>query len=145
MGSEMCIRDRAGRMLVLRHRGQPLYFRPVNLLRYWRWLIVEIMRSNIVVTRSILSSSLSIAPAIGRVTATPDTELGDVIYANSITLTPGTTAISFTPEGDVLVHALDVKSLDELSEGDMARRVACVEPDMLPRAPGGRVLTGKTR
>lgn len=135
----------AARMRVLRHRGQPLYFRPWGLLRYWGWLFGEIMRSNVHVTRSVLVRSLAVSPAIGRVAATPESELGDVIYANSITLTPGTTAISFTPEGDVLVHALDATSLEDLAGGDMARRVARIEPDMVARAPGGRVLPGRSR
>lgn len=135
----------AVRMRVLMHRGQPLYFNPLRLLGYWRWLLAEIMRSNISVTKSVLQREMDIDPAIGRIAAKPDSELGDVIYANSITLTPGTTAISFTPNGDVLVHALNSASLAELEQGDMANRISRVEPDMTARAPGGRPLPGRSR
>ncbi len=135
----------AVRLRVLTHRGQPLYFRPFRLLNYWRWLLVEIMRSNIGVVRRVLSPSMNLNPAIGAVDATPDSELGDVIYANSITLTPGTTAISFTPDGQVLVHALDASSLAGLAEGAMARQVARIEPDITARTPSGRILPGRSR
>lgn len=135
----------AVRMRILTHRGQALYFNPMRLLAYWRWLLLEIMRSNVNVTKSVFAREISVRPAIGRVSAKPYSELGDVIYANSITLTPGTTAISFAPDGDVLVHALDAESLQELEDGEMARRVAQVEPDMVARAPGGRALPGRNR
>jgi len=121
------------RMRVLKHRGQPLYFKLGALARYWVWLMAEIMRSNIDVCRRVLSPGLPIRPALRAVSATADSELGDVIYANSITLTPGTTAISFTPSGQVLVHALDSDSLDELEAGDMADHVRRVEPDIAAR------------
>jgi len=135
----------AYRMGILSHRGQSLYFSPFRLLRYWGWLLKEIFSSNIAVTRTVLSRSMPIRPAIGKVTATPDSELGDVIYANSITLTPGTTAISFTPDGHVLVHALDAESLNQLEDRTMAARVARIEPDMVARAPDGSALPGRTR
>lgn len=122
------------RMRVLEHRGQPLYFKLGGLLRYWSWLIVEIVRSNVDVCRRVLSPTLPIRPALRTVAATPQSELGDVIYANSITLTPGTTAINFTPAGDVLVHALDDASLADLDTGRMAERVCGIEPDIAARS-----------
>ncbi len=124
----------------LSHRGQPLYFRPLGLLRYWLWLFGQIFASNWEVARRVLAPSLPVRPALCKVGAVPDTELGAVIYANSITLTPGTTAIGFTPEGEVLVHALHEASIDELEAGEMARRVRAVEPDLRaidPPAAGG--------
>ncbi|HRW66283.1 MAG TPA: Na+/H+ antiporter subunit E, partial [Candidatus Competibacter sp.] len=48
------------------------------------------------------------------------------IYANSITLTPGTVTTSLS--GDSLeVHALTREGADELLAGDMDRRVAGLE------------------
>jgi len=71
---------------------------------------------------------MGIRPTLRRVTATPNTEIGRVIYANSITLTPGTTAINFTVNGDIVVHALHKDSLRELEDGEMAAHVRDVEP-----------------
>lgn len=116
------------RMRVLEHRGQPIYFRFLHIMEYWVWLGYQIFLSNIDVTRRVWSPSLDIKPTLRRVSATPDTEMGRVIYANSITLTPGTTAINFTPDDDILVHALHEDSLIELEAGEMARHVRDVEP-----------------
>ena len=125
----------SNRMRVLEHRGQPIYFRVFHILGYWGWLAGQILRSNIdVVRRVITPGPLAIRPALRRVEATPDTELGRVVYANSITLTPGTTAINFTPDGDILVHALHEDSLAELERGEMADHVRDVEPHFPERA-----------
>lgn len=115
------------RMKLLTHRGQPVFLRYLEVLKYWGWLLIEIMKSNYQVTKALLDPSLPIKPVLRRVTATPDTELGRVIYANSITLTPGTTAINFTRNGDILVHALHESSLDELEDDVMARHVRMME------------------
>ena len=117
----------ASRMRVLEHRGQPIYFGFFSILNYWRWLMWQIVLSNIDVTRRVWSRNLDIKPALRRVSATPDTEMGRVIYANSITLTPGTTTISFTPDDDILVHALHEDSLHELEDGEMSDRIRIVE------------------
>ena len=111
------------RMRVLEHREQPIYFRFFHILGYWGWLLWQIMLCNVEVTKRVWARQLDIKPTMRRVSATPDTEMGRVVYANSITLTPGTTTISFTPEDDILVHALHEDSLLELEEGEMATRV----------------------
>lgn len=118
----------AKRMQLLEHRGQSFYSGILQSLIYWRWLLHQILLSNIDVTRRVWSAELNIKPKLKQVSATPNTELGRVVYANSITLTPGTTAINFTPNGDVLVHALHEDSLEELEGGEMAARVRDVEP-----------------
>ncbi len=118
------------RMRVLEHRGQPIYFRFLHIFEYWGWLLWQIFLSNVDVTRRIWSRKLDIKPTLRRVTATPDTEMGRVIYANSITLTPGTTTINFTPNDECLVHALHEDSLVELERGEMAAHVRDVEPHL---------------
>lgn len=118
----------AYRMKVLEHQGQPIYFRFLAILNYWVWLARQIWLSNVDVTKRVWRKSLDIQPSIKPVKATPNTELGRVVYANSITLTPGTTTISFTPDDDVLVHALHVDSMADLEAGEMAARVSGVEP-----------------
>jgi len=115
-------------MRVLQHRGEPIYFRFLHIATYWAWLLKQIFLSNVDVTRRVLSRDMDIHPTLRRVTATPDTEIGRVIYANSITLTPGTTAINFTVDGDIIVHALHKDSLHELEDGEMAAHIRDVEP-----------------
>jgi len=120
------------RMRVLMHRGQPIYFRFFHIFKYWGWLAGQILLSNLDVTRRILSKDMPIKPTLRRVTATPNSDMGRAIYANSITLTPGTTAINFTPDDDILVHALHEDSLHELEQGEMAAHVRDVEPHLEP-------------
>jgi multicomponent Na+:H+ antiporter subunit E len=54
------------------------------------------------------------------------TALGRAIYAQSITLTPGTVAIEVVG-GKVLVHALTDAGVADLERGEMDRRVTRVE------------------
>ena len=135
----------SARLGTLAHRGQPLFFRPVGLLKYWVWLFGQILASNLDVARRTLAPSLPIRPALGKVAAVPDTEVGAAIYANSITLTPGTTALGFTPAGEVLVHALHADSLEELEAGEMATRVRATETDIRLDAGGAERYRGLAR
>ncbi len=123
----------SNRMRVVEHRDQSLYFSFLRILGYWSWLLWQIVLSNIDVTRRVWSRELNIKPALRQISASPDTEMGRVIYANSITLTPGTTAINFTPEDYILVHALHEDSLAELEAGEMASRIRDVEPYLLKK------------
>jgi multicomponent Na+:H+ antiporter subunit E len=59
--------------------------------------------------------------------ATQKTDLGLVIFANSITLTPGTISIDVEPDGQILVHAISREGTEGLEGGDMDRRVTVLE------------------
>ena len=98
---------------------------------YLLWLLWEIVKSNVDVSRRILSPSLPIAPAVRWLPASQRTELTRVIYANSITLTPGTLSIDLD-DGAVEVHALNESSLDELERGEMDARVCRLDRDAAP-------------
>ena len=115
-------------MQVLDHLGQPFYSRFFHLLRYWCWLLTEMVKSSWSVSCCILHSSLPIKPTLTTIPTTQKTELGRVIYANSITLTPGTIAINIDESGDILVHALHETSVEELLGNTMGSRVTAVEP-----------------
>ena len=113
------------------HRdGEPVPFalRIGRLVRYLLWLAWEIVKSNVDVSRRILSPGLPIAPAVRWLPASQRSELGRVVYADSITLTPGTLSIDLR-DGWVEVHALNEESLDALERGlDMHDRVSLLEP-----------------
>jgi multicomponent Na+:H+ antiporter subunit E len=52
--------------------------------------------------------------------------MGKVIYASSITLTPGTVTVNL--EGDTLtVHALTLEAATQLQRGEMGQRVCRLE------------------
>ena len=93
---------------------------------YWSWLAKEIFKANIDVTKVILSPKMNLSPRLVRVPLSQSNELASVIYANSITLTPGTVSVDI--EGDeIIVHALTQELMDGLTEGDMDQRVNDLE------------------
>lgn len=93
---------------------------------YWLWLLKEIVLSNIAVVKKIWLSPSSIDPAVARIKLSHTTDLSRVIYANSITLTPGTVTLDLS-EDEVEVHALCRDSLEALREGRMDRLVKGLE------------------
>ena len=90
---------------------------------YFLWLLGQIVLSNVAVIRHILRPRIEVDPQLITVPSGQASDLGAVIYANSITLTPGTVTIA-VEGGQLLVHALDRAAADGLIEGSMARRVA---------------------
>ncbi|MFH1568776.1 MAG: Na+/H+ antiporter subunit E [Gemmatimonadota bacterium] len=115
----------ARRMSIADPEGHPIHLLGRGLV-YAPWLIWSVVRSNVDVAFRILSPSLPISPRILRVRASQKTDLGRAVYANSITLAPGTVAVDL--EGDVVtVHALTAESAAELRSGSMDRKVTAME------------------
>jgi multicomponent Na+:H+ antiporter subunit E len=111
----------ARRMELLDHESHPIHLSG-PLVRFWAALIREIAVSNIEVVRAILSPRLPIQPHFLRVRTRQTTDLGKVILANSITLTPGTVTVDV--QGDeLLVHALTEASGRAVEEGQLDRVV----------------------
>jgi len=81
-----------------------------------------LIKANIDVARLVLSSKTPITPTLLRVKATQTSDIGQVIYANSITLTPGTISVDVA-NNEILVHALSRDGAESLKEGEMDRRV----------------------
>ena len=79
----------AVRMDVLDREAHPVHM-TWSAVPYWLWLFKEIWIAAIDVTKVILAPKLRISPRIAQLTSTQKSELGQVVYANSITLTPGT-------------------------------------------------------
>ena len=112
----------ARRLEVVDPEGHPVHFAGMAV-RYWPWLLVEIVKSAWDVTRIILHPKLPISPTLVRVPATQKTAVGRVVYANSITLTPGTVTVE-AGRTEFLVHALTREGAQALAEGEMDRRVS---------------------
>ena len=86
-----------------------------KLVTYCFWLIREILKSNITVTKTILSPKIRVKQNMFDVPLSPKSEAGQGIFANSITLTPGTITVE-TEKNSLLVHALNFsdKTKDEI-------------------------------
>ena len=93
---------------------------------YWPWLIKEIIVAAWDVAKRILNPKLPISPTLVVFTPTQQTELGLVIHANSITLTPGTISVEVEP-GRFLVHALTREGAAALAGSEMDRRCSALE------------------
>lgn len=99
----------------------------LRLPRYMIWLVAAIVRSNLDVVRRIWQPQAHpISPVMRRLPLSQRTRLGKTIYANSITLTPGTVAIEVSDK-DILVHALTESAFADLAGGEMDRRVSRAE------------------
>lgn len=113
------------RMDVVDHEAQPLHL-TVKLPAFYFWLIKEIIAANISVVKHIWLGNKSISPTLATLKASQKTDLGKVIYANSITLTPGTVSVAL--EGDnIVVHALLQESIKDLQAGEMDQRISKLE------------------
>ena len=113
------------RMKIIDPEGHPNHL-ILGMLRYMPWLFWAIIKANIDVVRRILHPRLPMAPRVIRVEASQKTHLGQVIYANSITLTPGTVAVE-TAEGIIDVHALTREAAEDVRSGVMDSRVTDME------------------
>jgi len=115
----------AHRMDVVDHESQPLHL-TLKLPGFYAWLTKEIILANILVVKHIWLGNKNISPTMRTIKANQKTDIGKVIYANSITLTPGTVSVAL--EGDqIMVHALLSESIEELEAGEMDRRVTELE------------------
>lgn len=99
---------------------------PFRFVKYMIWLMAEIARSNWAVTRIILSRNMNIRQHLFTVPYTQKTDLAQVIFANAITLTPGTITVE-TEEGQFLVHAVCYSPDDPAALADMDARVTACE------------------
>ncbi len=97
-----------------------------GILFYMVWLTFEIGKANLMVARQALAVEPKLSPKLFTVPNPPRSTLGKVIFANSITLTPGTVSIDLR-EDEILVHGLTEKLSDEAGIKDMGARVAKIE------------------
>ena len=97
-----------------------------NTIGYFFWLLVEIAKSNLLVTKTILGLNPSIKQHFFKVPCTQETEVGKTTFANSITLTPGTISVEHEGE-EIWVHALSYSEEDLDALADMNSRVSNIE------------------
>ncbi|TDG13022.1 sodium:proton antiporter [Seongchinamella unica] len=111
----------AKRMGFFRH-AMPLQAM-LRLPALWWWVLKEVVKSSLEVTRVILTPSLPIQPGLVELTSSEKTDTGKVILGNSITLSPGTVTIDMD-EDQLLVHCLTRDSAAGLRSGEAERRIA---------------------
>lgn len=113
-------------MDIFDHEEHPVHVHPIKLIVYWFWLSKEVIKWNLDVAWRILQPAMPIQPRLIKVRTSQRTELGQVIYANSITLTPGTVSIDLQGY-EIEVHSLADLAAEDLLTGDMDRRISAIE------------------
>lgn len=119
----------ARRMDVVDRESQPVRL-TTRLPGYYLWLGKEIILANISVVKHVWLGNQTISPTLATLKASQKTDMGRVIYATSITLTPGTVAVNLTGD-QIVVHALLRENIEALAAGEMDRRVKLLEDSCL--------------
>lgn len=114
------------RMGVIDDEGVPVQLGIRPFVWFAPWLAWEIVKSNVQVAKIVLSPKLKLRRNLIEVSAEQKTQIGKVILANSITLTPGTVSVNLKDDR-ILVHALSFEGGEEDLSGDMSRRVCELE------------------
>jgi len=111
------------RMNVIDHESYPLHL-SIKFPGFFTYLFKEIIKSNIDVIKRILKlRGKSISPHLVEIPVRQKSDLGRVIYANAITLTPGTVTVELS-QNTITVHTLAKDAAEELAEGNMAKEIS---------------------
>lgn len=98
----------------------------LRLPRYFLWLIGQEVISACAVARTVWSPRMDLRPVVRSTPADGLSERSLVVYANSITLTPGTLSLA-VHDDSIEVHSLKAADIDALDEGAMLNRVRRTE------------------
>jgi len=113
------------KMSVLDRESLPFYLGP-KLIVYLLWLIKEIVISNVAVLKQIWGIGPPVTAGFRTIKISQKNDMGKVIFANSITLTPGTIAVDLMDD-EILVHALDNQNIESEGMLQMDRLVSALE------------------
>lgn len=116
------------RLGLLSNRTPSEAFFIVRLLKYLFWLTVEIGKADWAITKVILSPEMPRRQRLIAVPAEQRSELGKMLFGNSITITPGTVTVE-TESDHFIVHALTDEAADHGALADMGARVGNLEKD----------------
>ena len=97
-----------------------------KLIIYFFWLLREIIVSNLKVCLYIVTPNKKINPEIIKIKSSQNSEFANVLYANSITLTPGTVTIN-VDKNDFTVHTLDTQFKELLETNIMDKKILSTE------------------
>jgi multicomponent Na+:H+ antiporter subunit E len=84
-----------------------------HFILYIGWLIVQIFKSGYEVAKIICSPRIELFENFRWIDAYKNNDIVNVIYANSITLTPGTITLDIKND-KLLIHALQKSWIDDI-------------------------------
>jgi len=112
----------AARLRIIGRDASP-YHRALQLALYFIWLAGEIIKANVAVIIKVLGPRHAIDPDLVRLKTNAKTDLGKALFANSITLTPGTVTVDVDGQ-EFVVHALVREAARPGDFAPMDRRAA---------------------
>ena len=98
----------------------------LKLPKFLPWFFIEVVKSNLDVSWRILHPKLPISPIVSSIPVSEHNEVGKVVYANCITLTPGTYSLDISTDF-IKVHSLSKHAAEELEKGLMGKRILALE------------------
>lgn len=111
----------AHRMDVIDKEKYPAHL-TILLFRFWLFLAREVILANIDVLKYIFIPGKRISPQLFELPLIHKSVLSRVIYANAITMTPGTVSVSLN-EDTITVHSLSRSAARDLCGGRMENAV----------------------
>ena len=88
-----------------------------EVLVYGVILVIEIIKANLSISRFVFAPNIDVEPCLIKFNTKLKTQAARVVFANSITLTPGTITISL--EGnELLIHTLNRNLAEGLDTGE---------------------------
>lgn len=104
-------------------KSMPISILPKAVL-YWMWLYKEVIQSSLYVSKLILSREMDITPQYFKIKSNQKTTMGFNIFANSITMTPGTISVIINNTSkEIDIHALTMDTKASLQNGIMDKRI----------------------
>lgn len=100
----------------------------IRFILYVPWLLYQILLSNIHVAYLVLHPKTIIDPALVSYKSKLKDDISKVVFANSITLTPGTITIDIVND-TFIIHCISKKVADDLFSGEMENRIAFIFED----------------
>lgn len=94
----------------------------LRLMQYFPWLIWQVITSSLQVTKLIWGSTDKLSPSVAKINAKNIPPKRRALYANSITLTPGTLSVDLVDD-EITVHALQKSSIEELKQEAMEKKI----------------------
>ncbi len=104
--------------------GNFFSLRLIKFIPYILYLIKEIYLSNIFVAKKILRNKYK--PGVFTLINSCRTKTGMVIFANSVTLTPGTIILR-ADKNQFIIHAIDEKTKESILDMSMKQKVKKLE------------------
>lgn len=99
-----------------------------KLLRLFFVLIFNIVKSNIEVAKIVLSKNMPIDPGFETIKNPLKKELNQALFANAITLTPGTLTVEMDDE-EIVVHGLVKNSVKDIDGSSLEKAFMALEEE----------------